>query len=353
MRFLRTAPTRRLLALCAAVVAVAAGGTAIALAATGGGPAPPPKPLAQAVHDALTAPAVQGVSARIHFTNHLVDAGALGEGAGADPLIAGATGRLWATAGGKLRLELQSDGGGGDTQVLVDGDRFTVLNGGTVYRGTLPRHKAHKEHEHGIPSVAQIQQRLTDLMGHATVSGAQPGNVAGQPAYTVRVSPKEHGGMVGAAELAWDAATGVPLRAAVYAVGDSSPVLELEATQISYGPVDSSVFAITPAPGDRVVDLTPRARDDHTPLAFTVNAPASLAGRPRREIKRVKSGALVTYGQGLDGIAVIETAARRHQKLPELDTPLGTVITFTRGGVDYVVLGSVPPATAKAAAAGL
>src|SRR4051794_6092279 len=344
MRFLRTVPTRRLLVLCAGIVAVAAGGTAIALAATGGGPAPAPKPLAQAVHDALTAPTVQGVSARIHFTNHLVDAGSLPEGTGGNPLIAGASGRLWATADGKLRLELQSDGGGGDTQVLVDGNRFTVLNGGTVYRGTLPHHKDAKQHEHGVPSVARIQQRLTDLMGHAIVSGAQPGNVAGQPAYTVRISPKEHAGMVGAAELAWDAATGVPLRAAVYAVGDASPVLELEATEISYGPIDSSVFAITPAPGDRVVDLSPRARDDHAKLPFTLNAPASLAGRPRSEVKRLKSGAVVTYGQGVDGIAVIETPARRHQKVPELDTPLGTVITFTRGGVDYVVLGSVPPA---------
>src|SRR3954451_6276226 len=151
MRYLRTVPTRRLLVLCAAIVAVAAGGTAIALAATGGCPAPAPTPLARAVHDALAAPAVQGVSARIHFTNHLVDAGALGEGAAGNALIAGATGRLWASADGKLRLELQSDGGSGDTQVLVDGDRFTVLNGGTVYRGTLPRHKADKEHEHGIP----------------------------------------------------------------------------------------------------------------------------------------------------------------------------------------------------------
>src|SRR4051794_41849107 len=113
MRYLRTIPTRRLLVLCAAIVAVAAGGTAIALAATGGGPAPAPKPLAQAVHDALTAPAVQGVSARIHFTNHLVDAGALGEGAGGDPLIAGATGRLWATADGELRLARQARRGGG------------------------------------------------------------------------------------------------------------------------------------------------------------------------------------------------------------------------------------------------
>ena len=37
----------------------------------------------------------------------------------------------------------------------------------------------------------------------------------------------------------------------------------------------------------------------------------------------------------------------------ELDTALGTAIMFTRGGVDYVVLGSVRPATAEAAARAL
>ena len=37
----------------------------------------------------------------------------------------------------------------------------------------------------------------------------------------------------------------------------------------------------------------------------------------------------------------------------ELDTALGTVLRFSRGGVDYVVLGSVPPAAAEAAARAL
>src|SRR5439155_1081522 len=51
---------------------------------------------------------------------------------------------------------------------------------------------------------------------------------------------------------------GVPLRAAVYAAGDASPVLELEATEISYGRVDPSTFAINPPAGAKVVDLAPR-----------------------------------------------------------------------------------------------
>ena len=37
----------------------------------------------------------------------------------------------------------------------------------------------------------------------------------------------------------------------------------------------------------------------------------------------------------------------------ELTTALGTAISFTRDGVDYVVLGSVTAATAEAAARGL
>jgi hypothetical protein len=37
----------------------------------------------------------------------------------------------------------------------------------------------------------------------------------------------------------------------------------------------------------------------------------------------------------------------------ELDTALGTVITFTRGNVAYTVLGSVPAAAAEAAARAL
>ena len=140
MSYLRHISTRRLLALCAAVVAILAGSAAaIALATGGSGPTPPPKPLAQAVHDALAAPPVAGVTARITFTNHLIDAASL---QGSDPLLSGAKGRLWA-AGDKLRLELQAssaDGRAGDVQVLLDGDRLSVIE--TALEHGLPGHAA-------------------------------------------------------------------------------------------------------------------------------------------------------------------------------------------------------------------
>src|SRR6478672_880776 len=102
---LRTISTRHLIAWLVVIMAVAGGGTAIALAASGNGPVPPPKPLAAAAHDALAAPAPEGVTARISFTNHMLSSSSI---EGSDPILTGASGRLW-LAPGHIRIELQSD----------------------------------------------------------------------------------------------------------------------------------------------------------------------------------------------------------------------------------------------------
>ena len=71
--------------------------------------------------------------------------------------------------------------------------------------------------------------------GRLLFTTARPTDVAGHPAYSVRISPKASGGLFGGAELAWDAARGIPLRFGLYARNNSTPVLELAATNISYG----------------------------------------------------------------------------------------------------------------------
>src|SRR3954465_7504574 len=193
MRFLRTISTRRLLALCLSAVAIAAGGTAIALAG-GAGSVPPQKPLARAVHDGLTAPQVQGITARVKFTNHLIDSSGIH---GANPLLAGASGRLWFAPGKGLRLEVQSDNG--DAQVVANQRRFFVFDGtsNTVYQGKVPKHRESRaERRHKIPSVGRIQQGLARAGRHKPdCAGPGPGNTAGHPAYTVRVGPGEPGGL--------------------------------------------------------------------------------------------------------------------------------------------------------------
>lgn len=408
MRFLRTASTPRLLAIIGGAIAAIAAGTAIAVAATGGGPVPRAKPLARAVHDALAATPVKGITADVTFTNNLINADNI-PGETADPLLQGTQhGRVWLTNDHRLRIELQGDNG--DANLVVSRGSFWVSDPmqHTVYEGTLPaggsQKGAAKGQGNGVPTVADIQSELTKLVKHLDVSGlagSNPGDVAGRPTYSVSVSPKHSGGLLGQAQLAWDAVTGVPLRLAVYARGNSTPVLALTATSISYGSISSSDLSISPPSGDKVVKVSTAgtASAAHASSAkakkhaqvsgvaavarrvpFTLSAPKALAGLGRQDVTLLdwagKPAAMLTYGQNLGGIAVIEQTApagaassgRSGQgvgglRLPtvsingssatELGTPLGTVLHFTRGGVGYTVLGSVTPYAAETAARAL
>ncbi len=384
MNILRRLPLSRLLLLCATVVVVGVGATALALA-VGAGPTPPAKPLADAVHDALSAPKVQGVSARIQFTNHLLEganlasSGSGGEGGqlSSSPLIAGASGRLWIGSNGHARLELQSEEG--DTQILYDGHSASMYDASTntLYRyvpksqsgeetpgrttdtkaGPAAESPTGQDGATKVPSVAEIEEAIARAGKHADISGATPTDVAGQAAYTVRVSPRENGGLIGGAELSWDATTGVPLRAAVYSTTGSAPVIELAATEVSYGPVESSTLDFTPPADAKVQEVTlPTKHDSGT------SGPSEGGEKPK----------LSTHGQGLGAIELLESplkagakeaSASELESLPKVDidgtsaselpTPLGTVLTFERAGVRYLLAGSVTPASIEAFARGL
>jgi len=378
VNILRRLPLSRLLLLCAVVVGVGVSATAIAFAVASG-PVPKPKPLAEAVHDALAAPPVEGASASIVWTNHLLEganlAGTGVQGAGGEllssPLITGASGRLWVAKDGRIRVELQSESG--DTQVISDGHTLEVYDAAsnTLYRYTPPAHEAASPppvgpaqppppDDHEAPSVAKIQETISHLEQHADVSGATPTDVAGQPAYTVRVSPKEGGSLFAGAELSWDADNGVPLRAAVYSTESSAPAVELAVSEVSFGPVDSSVFSFTP-PSSAKVEEVKFSQD-----AGTSGSSAAGSSAPSETEKPT----LTTHGQGPGTIAVLETKTKPGEgtsgtleHLPkvtingasasELRTELGTLLTFVRSGVRYVVAGAVPTAAVEEVARGL
>jgi outer membrane lipoprotein-sorting protein len=256
MNLFRRLPTARLLALIAAVTAVAVISVVGIAAAVGDDPQPPPaKGLAEAIHDAIVAPPVQGVTARIEFNNDLDDAGAF---EGVSPLISGASGRLWWTAD-HFRVELQ--GNSGDAQIVADDKSFWVYDGqsNTVYRGQLERHPSKS---HRVPTVAQIQRKLTRVLRYAGIAGPDPGVEGGQPSYSVKVTPKKHGGLLGAIGLAWDATHGIPLRVGLYPKGSDSPVVELKASSIHFGSVDSSAFDISPPASARVVNIEKPDKSD-------------------------------------------------------------------------------------------
>src|SRR4051794_4241680 len=190
MRRLVTMSTRRLTALVGAACVLVAGGGIAQAALRNGGTPPPARPLAVAVRDALRAPAPAGVTARIAFTNTVVPSGAVGGDRGATtPLLSGATGRLWMTADGRVRLELQS--ARGDVQIVSDGRVVRVYDASsnTVYRLRLPAADAADEHAGGPPALAAIRRALARAADAWSVSGAQPGTTGGRPSYTVRLSP--------------------------------------------------------------------------------------------------------------------------------------------------------------------
>jgi outer membrane lipoprotein-sorting protein len=389
VKLLRTLSTRSLALLIVAIAALAAGGTVIALAADGGGPTPPPKPLDQAIHDALSAPKPNGVTARIAFTNKLIPSGALLGNAGS-ALLSGASGRLWLTGDGKGRIELQSDAG--DVQIVWDSSTVSIYDASTrtVYKAKLPTPggSAGSSESSGPPSLAEIDSLLSKLGAHATISAAKPADVAGHAAYSVSVSPKHDGGLLGSAELAWDAARGVPLRVAIFAQGSNSPVLELKVTEISFGPVPASDVEVQPPSDTKVVELSPPSgnhAEQHGPpvtglsqvqaaAGFPVKAPDTLVGLPRQDVRLIGNGdsktALVLYGHGLGGLVVVEHAASGGagpsgalSALPrisldgitahELATQLGTVLSWQANGTAFVLGGSLPPAAAEAAARAL
>lgn len=377
VNILRRISLARLLLVCALTVALGASATALAFA-LGSGPTPPAKSLAQAVHDALAAPPVEGVSANVKLTDNLLEGANLASGGGGgggeasqlsqSPLLSGASGRLWIAKDGRVRLELQAEKG--DTQVLYDGHTLSVYDAAsnTLYRYTPPAHEGGQEgsrlegqHDGSSqsgegPSVAKIEEAIAKLK-HANVSGATPTDIAGRPAYTARISPSETGSLIGGAELSWDAENGVPLRAAVYSSTSSAPVIELAASEISFGPVASSVFEFTPPANAKVEEVT-------LPTGHGKHPSGASSGSTEKPT-------VTAHGNGITAVQVLESKAKPGEKQPnlpeglqkvkidatttatELPTALGTLLSFERSGVRYVLAGAVTPAQIEAVARGL
>jgi outer membrane lipoprotein-sorting protein len=390
MSFVRRLSTRRLLGVAALALVLITGGVAVAQSALGGGTPPPPLPLDQAIQSAASGPAPAGITARISFTNTLIASGSLPNGVSSTPLLTGATGRLWVQADGKFRLELQSDQG--DTEILGDGQNVSILDAAsnTLYKlpasaqtGSSPKDTG----SHGPLTLSKIDDVLARLGAHVNISPANPTTVGGQGAYESTLSPKHDGGLLGGLSIAFDAARGIPLRLAITAAGSSTPVLELEVTDISYGPVADSDVTITPPANVKIVDVAPAdhasgsgASSDHTPIVglpavqaaagFPVSAPDTLVGLTQQSVRLVDWNgtkvAVAVYGKGLGAIVVAEMPATAKDPLASLDqlpsisingdtgrelaTALGTAITFQHGQVRTLVVGSVPTVSAEQAA---
>jgi hypothetical protein len=354
---------------------------------------PPKRPLAVALHNALSARPVAGVSARFMLSEHLLPGSST---AFSNSPLAGASGSVWAS-GGRVRLLIHSQLG--TEQLTYDGGTLSVFDPKqhSVYVVDLKKQTASKEaaskeaaaskHD-AVPSVAEIGRMLTRLSSEALLSGAIPDNLAGRPAYTVKLTPRHNAGLIGQVQLAWDATHGVPLRFAIYPRGSTTPAIELAVSHISYGKLHASDLAMRMPHNTKVVHVDLPTQSDvrhatrHTSSAtgptavaravgFRLSAPATLAGQTRGLVRSVDFGghtaALLVYGRGLGSVVVLEQRMSRSPSplavLPsasvnglrgrELETTLGTLVQFSRGGVTYTVVGSQTAATIMGAAQSL
>jgi hypothetical protein len=285
---------------------------------------------------------------------------------------------VW-VGGGHVRLVVKSQLG--TTTIAYDGSRVTLYAKKQHVAYVLPvKHHAPPKDAtktHTVPSIADINHALAQAAKFAVLSGAIPSNVAGREAYSVHVSPKRNAGLFGELDLAWDAANGVPLRVAIFPRGSSTAALSITVTHIHYGPVASSALAVNPPAGTKIERVhlpshkarSADAKRAHVAPAtgvaavskavgFSVAAPRTLAGFPQGEVRSVNLGshpaALVTYGRGLGTVFLLEQhmTARKSplSSLPsatiggirgrELETTLGTLVQWSRGGVTYTIVGS-------------
>ncbi|MGD0808794.1 MAG: hypothetical protein ABSA91_03695 [Acidimicrobiales bacterium] len=102
---------------------------------------------------------------------------------------------------------------------------------------------------------------LRGLSKTTSVATGAPVYIAGEPAYQLLVAPKAAGGStVDHIEIdvgATGPLLGVPLQVAIYAIGQSSPAIELGFTgALHLGPPPASELTFTPPPGAKVITRT-------------------------------------------------------------------------------------------------
>ena len=342
MRRLRTASTRRLVTIVAVLVAtVAAAG--IAQAALTNSPKPDPKPLDRAIYDAVNAPPVQGITARVKFTNNLLPSGSM-PGSQVSPILSGADGRVWLTNDGKVRIELQSDYG--DAQFVADGERYMLYDAATksAFTGRLPAQAPKAANQPKVaaerdPGRAQAPRRGVDLLGrHPDVDRrpARPTRSGSRPRTTAACSARPR--WPGTPSAAPRCARRSTRRATTSRCSRSrrprSPTARSRPRRCRVKPpAGAKVNEIDPPAGIDMQGKALHVEGDEAvqkQLDFQLAAPETLAGLPRRSVRLVRfgdtKGALTRYGSGFgaDPGVPAEDRRRRGRAPPASSSPRST-----------------------------
>jgi outer membrane lipoprotein-sorting protein len=329
----------------------------------------------------------------------LVPEGLLGASEGGDTGDSGPrTARVWRGGPDRLRAEFQDENG--DRVLVRNGDRVSIYDGAsnTLEIGEKP--EAASSGADGLPGASpeEIDKLLAEIAPSSRLTTGAPVEVAGRWAYPLTLEPRDKDAtLVERAEALVDAEAFVPLLFELYAEGRPVPVARYEAQDFQVGPVPDARFEFETPPDATVERPEPRedradeygAGDGPRKVAsvekaselagFTVEAlPGALRGRDLEKIVVAGDGALLTYGSDWGSVVLTQKAggergagssvgAEIHGgglQVPvvdlgggvlarELSTPVGTVLSWSDGGVSYTLAGSVRAAELREAARGL
>jgi outer membrane lipoprotein-sorting protein len=338
-------------------------------------------------------------SATVSVEQALVPEGLLSASEGGDSGDSGPrTARVWRGGPDRVRVELQGENG--DRVLVRNGVRVSIYDGSsnTLKTGEKPEDAPESTADLPGASPEEIDELLAEIAPSSELTTGVPVEVAGRWAYPLTLEPRDKSAtLVERAEALVDSDTFVPLLFELYAEGRSEPVARYEAQDFRVGPVPDARFEFETPPDATVERLEPRddradeyrGGDEPRMVAsvaeaselagFTVEAlPEAPGGRELEKIVVAGHGAVLTYGSDWGTVVLAQKAGGEREagstvgaevqggelQVPvvdlgggvlarELSTPVGTVLTWSDGGVSFTLAGSVPAAELREAARGL
>jgi hypothetical protein len=218
---------------------------------------------------------------------------------------------------------------------------------------------------------AELGRRLVAAAGDARTFRTDARRIAGRTGLGLALVPENARTLVDRVDLWVDDATGLPLRVAVTARGESEPTTESAWLDLEVAPPPSDVldFRLPPFVNPTVSDAPDVAAlvDRFAPFQL----PAELAGLPRTDDGGVAGrGGAGTYGEGLsslvvlplprdiarqtsrslDGAGLVRELELRGRQGLALDTPLLSALLVREAGRAYLLAGTVVPGVLEQAA---
>jgi outer membrane lipoprotein-sorting protein len=165
---------------------------------------------------------------------------------------------------------------------------------------------------------------------YTTVSTSGNVRIAGQKAYQVTLAPNDSSSLITTATLAVDATTGVPLRVAVTAKGQTDPAYSVSFTSIDYSTPAASTFAFTPPQGATVKKIAVPDRSVYAGGTTTKSHPG-ITSRYDRIAKAKAEAQPTVIGTGWSTIIGAKLPTSAVSALSSDDT-LDQVFTPVDGG---------------------